>query len=111
MPSHTFDEALKQVLGDQATATFFSGIAGQGGSPNQRRFNEQRAFDPTFNAFQGALGQQAREGIVPNLNFVDFLNDFITGGGLESQFKGQTRFNQGLSQNFFNPQTRFQFRF
>ena len=111
MPSHTIDEALKQILGDVPQAAFFSRIGGLGSSPNQTRFNETRAFDPTFNAFQGALGQQARNGQVPNLNFVDFLDDFISQGTFGNLFTNQRRDTQGISENFFNPQTRFQFRF
>ena len=105
------NDILKDVLGDSPGAAFFSALDGRNGSPNQRRFNQNQGLGVATNAFEGALGQEARGGQIPTLNFVDFLDDFLSRQGLESKFNQQSRFQTGKAENFFNPRTRFQFGF
>ena len=67
------------------------GQGGQGFSPNRQRFLQSQ-FNPTFNRYQGALGQQIMRGQTPDLRFMDFLQNFglgQLGGGFSPQERGE----------------------
>ena len=82
-------------LGDNPQAAFMSAIPrmfGQG----QRRFLSDRYSD-IYGDFQGALGEQARGGGLPTLNFTDYLRsmpwlNYYYGFSPQQRGEGQSRF-------------------
>ena len=61
-------------LGEEPRAAYFNAIQPFGKSPARRRFFESQ-FNPVYNRYFGALGQQAAQGQTPTLSFQDFLQN------------------------------------
>ena len=101
-----FEEFARFFLEEDPRAAFFSAISPFGTTPQRRRFFSEQ-FPDVRNQFHGALGAQARQGLMPDLNFGDFTANF----DFNRLFQQQPRFQRGVSSQFFNPRTRFLFGF
>jgi len=107
---------LRELLGEEPRAAFFSfqdQFPGRQGTRGRRNFSNQ--FQDFQDRFLGQLGTQAREGQVPDLNFVDFLSEGFNQnpdqfGGLsrfEREFRSQSPSQRDDFSSFLNPRTRF----
>jgi len=94
----------QDILAESPRSTFFSfqDQFGQGGGPNQRRFF-QNQFQDVFNQYLGGLGQQLRQGSIPQGTFEDFLGDFNFSG----EFGRLPPSIRGATTQRFAPPTRF----
>ena len=101
-----FEDFAKFFLEEDQRAAFFSAISPFGTTPGRRRFLSEQ-FPAVVNRFHGALGEQARQGLMPDLSFGDFTGNF----DFNRLFQQQPRFQRGASSQLFNPKTRFLFGF
>lgn len=101
-----YQDFAKFFLEQTPRAAFFSAMQPFLKSPAKRRFAETQ-FNPFYDWYQGALGQQARQGITPSLNFADYLQAPQAFGHptMEQRFS-QDPFRQG-NQAFMSPRTRW----
>ena len=97
---------FQDFLEQEPTAAFFSAIKPFGTSPRRSRFLQEQ-YAPNRGRYMGELGEQLRQGILPDLPFTDFLSsqDF------NRQYMDQPRYNRGMSSSSFNPRTRFLYGF
>jgi hypothetical protein len=102
--NNSFD-LFGDLLGEEPRAAFFS-FQDQFGqrSPNQRRYF-QNQFSNIHNEFLGKLGQQLRQGVMPQQTFTDFL------GGLpfSQRFASLPPEMRGGQQSRLSPRTAFNF--
>ena len=70
-------------------------------SPLQDYFKNQ--FGPVQNEYMGALGQQSRSGMLPDLNFTDFLNKY----NWQNQYSNQMAGMLSRMSPQFQPRTKW----
>jgi hypothetical protein len=90
------------ILGESPQATFFSFQDQFGDGQTQRRFF-QNQFTPIFNQFLGTLGQDLRQGQLPEQTFESFLETFNFG----EQFARLAPSIRGATTQRFAPPARF----
>lgn len=93
-------------LEESPRAAFFAAMRPWIKSPAKRRFAETQ-FDPFYDWYQGALGQQAMQGGIPSLNFADYLKAPQAFGHstIDQRFRSDP-FRQA-HQGFLAPRTRW----
>lgn len=107
-PFTTQFDLSKLFLDETPRAAFFSALQPFLTSPARRRFFETQ-FDPVYDWYQGALGQQARQGSLPSLKFADYLMAPQAFGHptLEQRWSQAPSFQTGMNTAFLNPRTRW----
>lgn len=104
MGDNGFNNPFLDFLEDRPEAGFFSFQDQFGRAPAQRQFF-QRQFGDIQNEFLGLLGEQIRGGDVPNLRFLDFLEDFDFSKRFRQLPPSQRGGTAGF-QRLFSPRTR-----
>ena len=96
-------------LEDVPQAGYFSYQNQFGKSPNQRKYF-QNQFQEVQNQYMGQLGQIMRTGGEPTLSFMDYLDQYFSpGGGQSQQWGSMSPRQRGTQRSGFAPSARFRF--
>jgi hypothetical protein len=101
--SHQAEFPFQAFLREEPRATFLSALP-RGLRGGRRRFAESQ-FQNLLNLFEADLGQQARTGQIPNLQF----QNFVTPERIRSQILSFSPSQRGLGGTRFAPPVEFRF--
>lgn len=94
-------------LSDTPEAAYYGLLQKLLAPKGQIKFMETQ-YKPTWDKYQGAIGGQALEGQMPDIDPLEWMKQYLSpGGGASQQWAGMSPTARGEQQGLYNPPTQF----